>query len=214
MAFRVRGIAVADSIAVLKAIHPDIVDDQFRLKACERLCRIPTEEAVVRPKSTGGFYVFPGLLPQKGSRCGGTNPQDTAKYLEDVFGWTMALGDCQDGPNGPCPLACHKPVTATDAGWEVRTVAPDPLHPDCVLVVDQRNPADGPGASPGCKAYRMQVASDGFLRASAPFCTKIPVFNSQAGAPIQISALSHKTSVRHSLIPGTLLHRFLRSKKR
>ena len=213
VAFRVRGIAAKDWRAVLKVIHPDIVvsdtadHNQLQLKACERLCRIPNEDAAIRLNSAGGYYVFPGLLPQKESRCGGTNPHDGAGYLEDVFSWTVALADCPDGSDGSCPLACHEPKTATDAGWEVRTVAPDPGHADSVLVVDQRNKAAGPGASPGRNAYALNVTADGYLAVKAPLCTRIPISNSQAGAPIQGEPPTSATPAaptRHSFIPRML----------
>jgi len=208
MAFRVRGIDAKDSLAALKAIHPDIVvsnadnNSHFKVKACERLCRVPDEDAAVRPNRAGGFYVFPSLLPQKGSRCGGTNPHDSANYLEDVFDWTIAVGT---------PLACLEPVRSADAGWEVRTVAPDPNHADSIFVVDQRNTAAGPGAAPGHDAYKLTVTSDGFLAANAPFCARLSVTISQAGAPIQSAIRSQRVTARHSLIPGTLRRRFART---
>jgi len=223
-AFRVRGIAAKNWRALQKAISPNSsisdTDDNnpFKVKACKPLCRIPTEGAAVRPNPAGGFYAFPDLLPQKASRCGGTNPQDTPSYLEDVFAFTMALGTCNDGPNGPCPLACFEPVGPKDAGWEVRTVAPDPNQADSILVVDQRNSAAGPGAPPGHDAYKLTLTSDGFLGANAPFCAKIPVIDSHANAshviPAPAATQLHKASVRHSFIARKLRRWFSGPKNR
>lgn len=225
VAFRVRGVAATDWRAVLKVIHPDIVvldtadhnQLQLQLQACKRLCRIPNEDAAIRPNAAGGYYVFPGLFLQKESRCGGTNPHDGAGYLEDVFSWTVALADCPDGSDDSCPLACHEPKTATDAGWEIRTVAPDPGHADSVLVVDQRNKAAGPGASPGNNAYQLNLTADGYLAVRAPLCTRIPISNSQAGAPIQGEPPTSATPAaptRHSFIPRMLRRLFFHTTRR
>jgi len=224
MAFRVRGIEAKDSLAMLKAIHPDIafsdtdINSRVKVKSCGRLCRAPDEEftdSVIRPNPTGGFYVFPGLLPHKTSRCGGTNLQDTSAYLENNYGWENPVSNCGLNPN--CPLACLGAVTDQDAGWEVRTVAPDPNHADSILVVDQRNTASGPGAAPGHDAYKLTVTSDGFLAANAPFCARLSITNSQAGAPIEKgtpASSSHRETSRHSSIPGTLRRWFTRTKNR
>jgi len=221
-AFRVRGIAAANSGEVLKAIHPDwetssaTDNDPKELRSCRRLCRFE-EDAAVRRASAGAFYVFPGLLPPKGSRCGGTTPRDTASFLVNDFYWTAAVSsNCSDDPGAPCPLSCGKPVEQSDAGWEQRTVAIDPNHDDSVLVVDQRNDADGPGAWPQCEAKKLHVTSDGSLGANVAYCAKLPIADSQAyksitppppavkAAPVTSEPTKVRTHKRHSSVPRAL----------
>jgi hypothetical protein len=218
-AFRVRGVAAADSNAVLKVIHPDwepssATDKEPKeLRSCGRLCRFE-EDAAVRRTSAGAFYVFPGLLPPKGSRCGGTTPRDTANFLVDDFSWTAAVSsNCSDNTGAPCPLSCGEPVEQTDSGWEQRTVALDPNRDDSVLVVDQRNDADGPGAWPQCEAKKLHVTSDGSLSANAVYCTKLPIADSQAyksitppppavkAAPVTSAPTKVRTHKLHSSVP-------------
>ncbi len=225
IAIAVKGTLAADLVALWRLLYPDSpvpndnIDKRLGIDTCNRRgCRAGSETPVF-PRVRGGFVVIPGLLPQSGSRCGGTNPEDTASFLQDRFAWFDPGFRCDKDASGEehCNSFCLSPEESDVHGWRIRTVLPDPSVMDTVFVVDQNFVENGHLTDSSPSPIELYV-NNGKLGAKAPFCNTVPILRllAQAGAaPQQLTGPSVKSTIsrrpRHRyLLPRVLFRRFQR----